>query len=454
MPRDANGTYTLPAGNPVVSGTVIETNWANPTMSDVGSEMSDSMSRSGKGGMLTQFKSISGTMGAPGVSFLDQLTMGLYRASASDMRVSINGVDRMRFVAGTPQIWEVAAAAWSDIAYSIGKPNFVGDNPSILNTTAAAMITGDADPLTGPHIEYGFNSIQSKGDDTSVDNLFLQRLGGDQFIGAVGVTGIATTVSFFSNGLNMLTVAANSATLNKNDSLAATTLLTVFKNADGSYLGAVGVNGTDNFNVESRKTSANINLICTSSGGAPVNCGIFNANVKGDTGVGGLEAPALRSTSLDTVPGTGTGSHFFQSGQTAGKNLAVGINVMQGRNNGAAEDIEMQPEGGTVTVGGEAVTFVQVPAISAATAVTLGAPERYGNIEFSDPGNITITMADSSLTSWGAGDVGTFWKPATGVLLFADTGSQNLFYRGPANPYQATITYLGSNRWRVTGVAA
>lgn len=51
MSRDSNGNYNLPAGNPVIAGTVITTSWANPTMSDIGAALTDSLSRSGKGGM-------------------------------------------------------------------------------------------------------------------------------------------------------------------------------------------------------------------------------------------------------------------------------------------------------------------------------------------------------------------------------------------------------------------
>jgi len=36
MPRNSSGVYTLPAGNPVVTDTVIDVDWANPTMEDVG----------------------------------------------------------------------------------------------------------------------------------------------------------------------------------------------------------------------------------------------------------------------------------------------------------------------------------------------------------------------------------------------------------------------------------
>jgi len=51
MSRDSAGNYNLPAGNPVITGTIIETVWANPTMSDLAAALSDSLSRSGKGGM-------------------------------------------------------------------------------------------------------------------------------------------------------------------------------------------------------------------------------------------------------------------------------------------------------------------------------------------------------------------------------------------------------------------
>ncbi|GAF72642.1 unnamed protein product, partial [marine sediment metagenome] len=58
MPRDGSGNYTLPSGNPVVSGTLITPSWANPTMSDLGNEMTDSLSRSGKGGMTVAFQNV------------------------------------------------------------------------------------------------------------------------------------------------------------------------------------------------------------------------------------------------------------------------------------------------------------------------------------------------------------------------------------------------------------
>jgi hypothetical protein len=51
MARDNTGTFNLPAGNPVITNTVIESVWANETMADLAAGLTDSLSRSGKGGM-------------------------------------------------------------------------------------------------------------------------------------------------------------------------------------------------------------------------------------------------------------------------------------------------------------------------------------------------------------------------------------------------------------------
>ncbi len=47
MPRSA-GVYTLPAGNPVVTGSTISSTWANTTLSDIGSELTNSIAVNGQ----------------------------------------------------------------------------------------------------------------------------------------------------------------------------------------------------------------------------------------------------------------------------------------------------------------------------------------------------------------------------------------------------------------------
>lgn len=46
MPRDINDVYTLPAGNPVISDTIISTDWANSTLEDIAQALTDSLDKS------------------------------------------------------------------------------------------------------------------------------------------------------------------------------------------------------------------------------------------------------------------------------------------------------------------------------------------------------------------------------------------------------------------------
>ena len=48
MSRNGSGVYSLPASNPVVSGTVIASSWANTTMNDLASAMTDSVAADGQ----------------------------------------------------------------------------------------------------------------------------------------------------------------------------------------------------------------------------------------------------------------------------------------------------------------------------------------------------------------------------------------------------------------------
>lgn len=48
MPRNGSGTYTLPAGNPVVTGTTISSTTQNTTMSDVAAELTNSIAADGQ----------------------------------------------------------------------------------------------------------------------------------------------------------------------------------------------------------------------------------------------------------------------------------------------------------------------------------------------------------------------------------------------------------------------
>jgi hypothetical protein len=100
MPRNGSGTYTLPAGNPVVEGTDITPTWGNTTMSDIATALTDSLSRSGQGGMSAAFQFFSGTVSNPGLGFTNQPSTGIFLNANGDMRVTVAGTAIARFNTG------------------------------------------------------------------------------------------------------------------------------------------------------------------------------------------------------------------------------------------------------------------------------------------------------------------------------------------------------------------
>ena len=120
MPRDANGIFTLPSGNPVVSGSIISAAWANTTMPDIGQSLTDSLDRYGRGGMLAEMKLANGLEASPALTWSSELSSGLYRAALNDIRFALGGDDLTRWDSSGFSIW--SGAAWEVIT-----PLTVGD---------------------------------------------------------------------------------------------------------------------------------------------------------------------------------------------------------------------------------------------------------------------------------------------------------------------------------------
>jgi hypothetical protein len=119
MARDGAGNYTLPLP-PVAPGDLVESTWANTTLADLRDAMTDSLSRSGKGGMTAPFAIDDGTVTAPGLKFTAEGNSGLYRAAAGDVRMAVIGVDQMRWhtTLGV-QVW--SGSVWTSL---------IGDAPA------------------------------------------------------------------------------------------------------------------------------------------------------------------------------------------------------------------------------------------------------------------------------------------------------------------------------------
>lgn len=65
MPRNSAGLYELPPGNPVISGTIIESLWANETMEDIADALTASLPRNGTAPMTGPLTLVNSTPSVP-----------------------------------------------------------------------------------------------------------------------------------------------------------------------------------------------------------------------------------------------------------------------------------------------------------------------------------------------------------------------------------------------------
>lgn len=150
MPRNGSGTYSLPTGNPVVSGTTIEASWANNTMSDIGSEITNSLARTGAGGMTGPLRLSDGSSTVPGAAWANETTSGFYRAGAADMRLVVTTAEIQKWVAtGTSITGTLGVSGTSTFAALNASGNVSFDGGTfVFNESGAdkdARFEGDTD---------------------------------------------------------------------------------------------------------------------------------------------------------------------------------------------------------------------------------------------------------------------------------------------------------------------
>lgn len=220
MSRNSSGTHTLPAGNPVVSGTTISSTVANATLADISAEITDSLSRSGKGGMTAPFRVVDGTAAAPSLSFTNETGSGLYRAAASDVGVAIAGTRRLRIQATgvtVPDALTVTGAA--TVGTTLGVTGAISG--ASIGVTGAATV-GTTLGVTGKTTLTGDLEVQGASIAITTGDVTLTQASSDQ------------TILKSSGSLNIGTTDTNSLRLQTNGSTRFTILSTGDMQGDGT----------------------------------------------------------------------------------------------------------------------------------------------------------------------------------------------------------------------------
>lgn len=158
MARDSSGNHTLPAGNPVVNATTIDPAWGNDTMNDLSTEITASLDRSGRGGMLAGLKSFAGTVSLPGVAFSDETSSGLYRQAAGVVRFSLLGSDLAEFSANSFKMFASGVIYTDTIAEVTGAAGVTIDGV-VLKDGGVDGVVGGVTPAAGTFTSFTSNGI-------------------------------------------------------------------------------------------------------------------------------------------------------------------------------------------------------------------------------------------------------------------------------------------------------
>ena len=139
MSRNGSGTYVLPVGNPVVTGTTITSNWANTTFSDVATALTGSVAADGQtpmtGPLAMGNNKITGV--ANGTASTDVATVGQI-SNPNITGGSINGTPIGNISPSTGKFTALEANAGAVFAGTCTAPTVTpgSDNSTKIATTA------------------------------------------------------------------------------------------------------------------------------------------------------------------------------------------------------------------------------------------------------------------------------------------------------------------------------
>ena len=153
MSRNGSGTYTLPAGNPVVTGTTISSTWANNTLTDIATALTGSLAADGQttatGNLKMGNNRVTGL--ADGIASTDGATVSQVAASVAGLgTMSTQNANAVTITGGAINGTTVGASTASTGAFT----NFTASGTASFTSTGAVKVpvgtTGQQPtPVTG-----------------------------------------------------------------------------------------------------------------------------------------------------------------------------------------------------------------------------------------------------------------------------------------------------------------
>jgi hypothetical protein len=387
MSRNGSGTYSLPAGNPVVSGSTISSNWANNTLSDIATALTGSLAKDGQ------------TVPTANIPMGGFKLTGLAAATS-------NG-DALRFeqLPTPPTLASLGAAA-------------SGANSDITSLSGLTTPLSQAQGGTGSTAGVS-SKIQSITASVAANALTISSsaLALDFRSTTLG-TGTATTVSGTPSNL----VVPASATLGTVSAQQSRLVVLALNNAGTIELAVVNIAGGNDLTETGLISTTAISASATS---ASV---VYSTTARTSVAyrvLGYVESTQATAGTWDTAPSTVQGQ---------GGNALVGLPIMRSYTAQA-------------TTSGTSIDFTGIPSWAKRITLMLGVVSTSGTSDLLVQGGAG-SIDTATYNDVVSGIVGTAVGSTTVTTIgFRLTPSVTA---ATTNSGQLVMTLIGSNRWAVT----
>jgi len=200
MPRNASSVYTLPGGNPVIPGTTITSSWANTTLQDIATALTQSLSTDGSTATVnlankTLNNVTLGTLTSP----LSIPNGGTGGATAVAARANLNA---SRIIAGTAN--QIVVTNADGVA---GAPTLSIASPATF--PGALTTTGNITAMPGGFISGSTNTTIAN--DGTAGNILLRPNGVASTVGQVSISagGAINAAGQITYNTNLVSSGAN-----------------------------------------------------------------------------------------------------------------------------------------------------------------------------------------------------------------------------------------------------
>ena len=343
MSRNGSGTYTLPAGNPVVTGTTITTTWANTTLNDVASSLTGSVAADGQTPM-------SGSLNMANNKIISVLDPTLAQDAATKAYVDASVPSTANFLTKTNNLSDVTSVTTSRTNLLAAQSGANSDITSITGLTTALSVGQGGTGLTAPGTSG--NILTSNGTiwtSTAASNNYVGVKGqvftaNGTFTIPANITALKITVTgggSGGNGSGSIGGGAGGTAISYLTGLTPANTLAVTVGAGGAGSSGTGTAGGNSTVASGTQTITTI----TGSGGA--NTGVGGSATNGTINITG---GGVGQTATSTQGSVG-GSSFY-GGAGAGSSNAVGGNGSTGGGGGGG--------GGSSNAGGTGGTGIVV----------------------------------------------------------------------------------------------